>query len=69
MTDAARELSKAALTLRAVERYLVAYNESMAALHMADKVMVSPLTAAVQQAAFDCEQAAARLAGPAGEGG
>lgn len=59
--DAVRELEKAANVLRAVERYLSAYNESMAALHMSDKVMASPLTSAVQQAAFDCEQAVERM--------
>lgn len=62
MEDAIRELQKAAGVLRAVERYLNAYNESMAALHMSQQVMQSPLTAAVQNAAFDAEEAAKRLA-------
>lgn len=59
--DVARELSKAAEVLQAVDRYLTAYNESMAALHMSENVMVSPLTAAVRQASFDATQAALRL--------
>lgn len=63
MEDVVRELEKAAGVLRAVERYLIAYNESMAALHMSEKVMQSPLTSAVQNAAFDAEQAALRLKG------
>lgn len=61
--DAARELVKAAGVLRAVERYLTAYNESMAALHMSQQVMQSPLTSAVQNAAYDAEEAAKRLRG------
>lgn len=59
--DASRELNKAANVLRAVERYLLAYNESMAALHMSNQVMQSPLTSAVQNAALDAEEAAKRF--------
>lgn len=69
MTDAAdttnvtienlkRECRKAANVLRLAERYFTAYNESMAALHMSPDVMPSPLTAAISQAAWDCENAA-----------
>lgn len=61
MDDAVRELEKAAEVLGAVDRYLTAYNESMAALHMSENVMVSPLTAAVRQAEFDARKAAARF--------
>lgn len=59
--DAARALRKAANVLRAVERYLTAYNESMAALHMSEKVMQSPLTSAVSAAVWDATEAANRL--------
>lgn len=59
--DAARELDKAAGVLKAVHRYLDAYNVSMAALHMSEQVMQSPLTAAVEQAVYQAEAAAARF--------
>lgn len=56
-TDAVRELEKAREVLTAARRYFIAHNESMAALHMSDKVMASPLTAAIEQAIWGCDKA------------
>lgn len=63
--DVSRELGKAEQVLAAVERYLVAHNESMAALHMSDRVVPSPLTAAVMPARMDLQGSVSRLASEA----
>lgn len=60
--DVKREFEKAENVLGMVERYLMAYGESMAALHLSDRVIPSPLTAAVMQARLDLTGAASRLA-------
>lgn len=60
--DLKRELDKAENVLGQVERYLTAYNESMAALHLSERVQQSPLTAAVINARMDLQSASARLA-------
>lgn len=61
-SDLVRELEKAENVLGMVERYLTAFNESMAALHLSERVIQSPLTAAVMQARMDLTQAVDRLA-------
>lgn len=59
--DAARELDKAADVLEQVERYLLRMAEMNAALHLADKVLPSPLTVRVQVAIANAHQSAQRF--------
>lgn len=56
----ARELAKAENVLGQVERYLTAHNESMAALHLSERVVPSPLTASVINARMDLQRALGR---------
>ena len=60
-TDASRELAKVENVLSQVERHLVAHNESMAALHLSEQVMQSPLTVAVIQSRNNLRNLQARL--------
>lgn len=61
-SDVVRELQKADNVLGMVERYLTAHNESMAALHLSERVVPSPLTAAVMQSRLDLQRSLAALA-------
>ncbi|MGH9200625.1 MAG: hypothetical protein ACRD2A_05255 [Vicinamibacterales bacterium] len=59
--DAARELDKCVTTLERVEDYLLRMNEMNAQLHLAEKVLPSPLTVLVQTTERGATQAARRF--------
>jgi hypothetical protein len=62
IADLRRELEKAQEALTATERHLARTAEANAALHVAERVMYSPLHAKVQAALAGIEHALARTA-------
>lgn len=60
ITDLRRELAKAHDALAAAEIHLARHAEANAALHLADRVMYSPLHAKVQAARVGTEHALRR---------